>query len=907
MKRPQILSDIDKYQLEVSDFTNQLDKFIFSAIYNLYQGGAESIHTIDIDMYLQSNSLAKDIMQKENGIGFLQDCEAYCEIENFNYYYSKLKKINLLRDLQKAGRDISEFYSENPLDANYNKINEKFEVMTTEDIINSLKGEIATFENKYVLNSVIEESNAYDGVKDLIEELKTIPEVGCPLQGDIFNTIIRGGRKGKMYLRSAGTSVGKAIPNSTVIPTPNGWRRVDEIKVGDYLFDRMGKPTMVLAVYPQIEKKETYKVYLKSGKIVECCEEHLWSYYKIPQGKKLYTSSLKEILQETNEKGFLNNHKYSYRIPVIKPVELEEKQYSIPPYIFGLILGDGSFRYSSNKSFMFASEDEYLPTIIAKEMKYQVKRHKTNKYCWFFEHLEPCEHQNVWVEDILKNYPCLWNKNSHNKFIPDEYLFGSIEQRLDLLRGLLDTDGGFTSSNGRVSYTTVSDSLRDNFISLVSSLGILTHLYVEEKKDGRKAYHIDLIVDNEKKPALFKLPRKRLAAEEYLKTHKGIQRGDRETDPIIKIEATGDYTDMTCFYVDNEEHLFAYDTTWCITHNTRSMVGDACNIAYPIRYEPKVGRWVATGHSEKILYVMTEQDPAEIQTMILAYLTGYNEEMFLYGTYTEEHMGRINKAIRIMETYKDNMLFARVPDPCASVIKNLFRKYSFQYGVENFFYDYIFSSPAMLNEYRDLKLPEHVCLRLFTTTLKNLAVELNAFILTSTQISGDDDENGGFRDYKRIRGSRSISDLVDCGCIMSRPSNEELKEIANFQKRYNFTPNCITDVFKNRRGRWNMVRIWSRKDLGTCRTYDLFITTADNKPIEDFQIVDFESIDTKKIRELEAIYNDGEIIAAPDFDESLTMVSEEPPESLLESVEKAFGDDEDNKKRLQDVEIGDLL
>lgn len=549
MKRPQILSDIDKYQLEVSDFTNQLDKFVFSAIYNLYQGGAESIHTIDIDMYLQSNSLAKDIMQKENGIGFLQDCEAYCEIENFNYYYSKLKKINLLRDLQKAGRDISEFYSENPLDANYNKINEKFEVMTTEDIINSLKGEIATFENKYVLNSVIEESNAYDGVKDLIEELKTIPEVGCPLQGDIFNTIIRGGRKGKMYLRSGSTSIGK----------------------------------------------------------------------------------------------------------------------------------------------------------------------------------------------------------------------------------------------------------------------------------------------------------------------------------------------------------------------TRSMVGDACNIAYPIRYEPKIGRWVATGHSEKILYVMTEQDPAEIQTMILAYLTGYNEEMFLYGTYTEEHMGRINKAIRIMETYKDNMLFARVPDPCASVIKNLFRKYSFQYGVENFFYDYIFSSPAMLNEYRDLKLPEHVCLRLFTTTLKNLAVELNAFILTSTQISGDDDENGGFRDYKRIRGSRSISDLVDCGCIMSRPSNEELKEIANFQKRYNFTPNCITDVFKNRRGRWNMVRIWSRKDLGTCRTYDLFITTADNKPIEDFQIVDFESIDTKKIRELEAIYNDGEIIAAPDFDESLTMVSEEPPESLLESVEKAFGDDEDNKKRLQDVEIGDLL
>jgi len=162
------------------------------------------------------------------------------------------------------------------------------------------------------------------------------------------------------------------------------------------------------------------------------------------------------------------------------------------------------------------------------------------------------------------------------------------------------------------------------------------------------------------------------------------------------------------------------------------MVGDACNIAYPIRYEPKYGKWVATGTPEKVLYIMTEQDPAEIQTMILAYLTGYNEDMFLYGTYKEEHMDRIMKAIDIMERYSDNMLFARIPDPCASVIKNLFRRYNLQEGVENFFYDYIFSSPAMLNEYRDLALREDVCLRLLTTAIKNLAVELNAFIMSAT-------------------------------------------------------------------------------------------------------------------------------------------------------------------------------
>lgn len=71
MCRPELLSDIDKYQLEPGDFSNQLDKFIFSAIYNLYVGGAEKIHVSDIDGYLQENTLAKSLIEKNNGIQFL--------------------------------------------------------------------------------------------------------------------------------------------------------------------------------------------------------------------------------------------------------------------------------------------------------------------------------------------------------------------------------------------------------------------------------------------------------------------------------------------------------------------------------------------------------------------------------------------------------------------------------------------------------------------------------------------------------------------------------------------------------------------------------------------------------------------------------------------------------------------
>ena len=204
------------------------------------------------------------------------------------------------------------------------------------------------------------------------------------------------------------------------------------------------------------------------------------------------------------------------------------------------------------------------------------------------------------------------------------------------------------------------------------------------------------------KPKLFKLKRKLDIAIAYTNNGKREERRDR--DSIIKIESTGEFVDMTCFYVDNDEHLFLMNNYIC-THNTRSMVGDACHIAYPIRFDPKVGKWVSTGSCEKVLYVMTEQDIEEIDTMIMAYLTGYNEDIFTYGTF-DENDPRIQTAMDIMERYADNMNYAKVSDPCSSIIKNLFRRRNLQDGIENFFYDYIFSSPAMLDEYRDLKIRE---------------------------------------------------------------------------------------------------------------------------------------------------------------------------------------------------------
>jgi len=183
MNHPEFLNDIDKYRFELSDFPTSLDKFIFSAINNLYNSGdgANNIRSVDVINYLKNNVSAASLLEKENGETFLQDCETAGDPANFKYYYHKLKKLNFVRDLQKSGRPMDEIYCEDILNPKYAEINERFEQMTVEDILNMLKMEINGYESKFVLKSVVEESKATDGIEQLIISLKEKPEIGCQL------------------------------------------------------------------------------------------------------------------------------------------------------------------------------------------------------------------------------------------------------------------------------------------------------------------------------------------------------------------------------------------------------------------------------------------------------------------------------------------------------------------------------------------------------------------------------------------------------------------------------------------------------------------------------------------------------------------------------------------------------
>ena len=117
-------------------------------------------------------------------------------------------------------------------------------------------------------------------------------------------------------------------------------------------------------------------------------------------------------------------------------------------------------------------------------------------------------------------------------------------------------------------------------------------------------------------------------------------------------------------------------------------------------------------------------------------------------------------------------------------------------------------------------------------------------------------------------------------------------------------PNSIIDIFKNRRGRWTMMSIWQYCDLGTLRTYDLFATTSDLKPIEDFQIVDFTEEKTQELENLEKLYNNS--IKENEINE--TKIEENNDfKSMVSTINEAFNSEERSKEKLKEKSFRDLI
>lgn len=259
---------------------------------------------------------------------------------------------------------------------------------------------------------------------------------------------------------------------------------------------------------------------------------------------------------------------------------------------------------------------------------------------------------------------------------------------------------------------------------------------------------------------------------------------------------------------------------------TRQAVGDACYLAYPFRYDDTVDSWVQEGYNEKVLVIATEQDFKEIRKMILAYLTGMNESKFRYGQFSEKEKLIIKQALWVMKEYESNFIIVRMPNPTIELVKNIVRENCLTKNIEYVFYDYVFISPSLLSEFKGVALRNDEILLMFSTALKELAVELGIFVMTSTQVNANADDNKNIRNEGSIAGSRAVINKADVGMIMARPTKEELDILKDIIAINGLIPNIVTDIYKVRSGQYNQVRIWSSVDLGNLRKKDLFMTDS---------------------------------------------------------------------------------
>ena len=275
---------------------------------------------------------------------------------------------------------------------------------------------------------------------------------------------------------------------------------------------------------------------------------------------------------------------------------------------------------------------------------------------------------------------------------------------------------------------------------------------------------------------------------------------------------------------------------------SRSMCGEMCHLVYPFRYNKSVKRWIQNGFNKKALFILTEMAPDEIQTMIPAYLADVNEDHILQGSYEEDEEERIKCAIEIMKAYP-YFYIEQIPDPNAAQLQSLIRFYVQNYNVEYVFFDYIFSSSGLLEERRDLGLRTDEALLLLSNSLKEIATECNIYVRSATQLnasaSDTSDKKPMIRNQNMLRASKSIADKIDVGYITMPITIEEMAKLEPVcQKLCLPMPTHVSDIYKNRRGRYTAVRVWHNFDLGTCRMQDLFVTDQMFQPI-NIQIVKY--------------------------------------------------------------------
>lgn len=330
----------------------------------------------------------------------------------------------------------------------------------------------------------------------------------------------------------------KCQPLSSKVLTPLGWTTMGQVEAGDFVVGANGSPVEVLGKFPQ-STREVYEVAFEDGSVVECSDDHLWTVDE-------YSNGLRKSRKTLELKDFkslkVRDSQYRYSVPNISmPVEFSDSpQLPIPPYSMGVLISEGELTSGAK----FTSGDPEIGKYVESEIP---GSHRMSQSGIEYRICSEPNKPNIWLNSIREFG---LDKTSYYKFIPSVYLKSSIEDRISLLRGLMDGDGTVGNS---ASYCTTSETLANNVVELCRSLGGSPKVSSYKYENARF-----WIVHTRTPMNPFRLERK---ASAWKPINKTLNRS------IVDVRRTGRFEEMACILVDSEDHLYVTDS-FIVTHNT---------------------------------------------------------------------------------------------------------------------------------------------------------------------------------------------------------------------------------------------------------------------------------------------------------------------------------------------------
>ena len=210
-KNPKLLERDDKYKFNEQDFYDEFHQLVFGCMYNLWQLGAKEITLTAIEDYLTQRPKALAIYKTNKGPEFILKAAEMANVNTFDYYYNRMKKMSLLRAYEEMGMDLTWLYNpDEVMDMKRKQAQEDWlDNATLADIYNKINDKIDSIKLQYVENVTDGGCQIGEGIDELIDSFAETPAVGYPLYDIYTSTTARGARLGKFYLRSAATNVGK--------------------------------------------------------------------------------------------------------------------------------------------------------------------------------------------------------------------------------------------------------------------------------------------------------------------------------------------------------------------------------------------------------------------------------------------------------------------------------------------------------------------------------------------------------------------------------------------------------------------------------------------------------------------------------------------------------------------------